>query len=203
MIKVAIVDDHIFLVEAMEKLINELGDTEVIDHAYSVDECWQMLSISLPDVLLLDVGLPDGDGCQLCQELMHKYPTLKILMLTTYAEIAVISRALEGGALGYVLKNSTSEEIHEGIRTVAAGEKFLCDKVQILLKKPTYERITLTTRERELLKLVIEGKTNAEIADKLCLAHQTVKGYRSNLIFKMQVNNTAEMVKMAIEKKLV
>ena len=203
-IRVAVVDDHIFLVEAMEKLINEMGDTQVIDRAYSVEGCWQMLRSALPDVLLLDVGLPDGDGCQLCPELMRQYPALKILMLTTYAEIAVVQRALDGGALGYVLKNSTSEEIHEGIRTVATGERFLCDKIQTLLKKSSgVERITLTSRERELLKLVIEGKTNAEIADKLCLAHQTVKGYRSNLIFKLQVNNTAEMVKMAIERKLV
>ena len=112
-------------------------------------------------------------------------------------------RALDGGALGYVLKNSTSEEIHDGIRTVASCERFLCDRVSILLKKSSEERITLTSRERELLKLVVEGKTNAEIADKLCLAHQTVKGYRSNLIFKLQVHNTAEMVKVAIEKKLV
>ena len=203
MIRVVIVDDHVCLVEAMEKLINDLGDTQVIDRAYSVEGCWKMLRSALPDVLLLDVGLPDGDGCQLCAELLRQYPALKILMLTTYAEIAVIQRALDGGALGYVLKNSTSKEIHEGIRTVASGERFLCDKVQILLKKSSRERITLTTRERELLKLVIEGKTNAEIADKLCLAHQTVKGYRSNLIFKLQVHNTAEMVKMAIEKKLV
>jgi len=135
--------------------------------------------------------------------LVDHSPSLKILMLTTYAEIAVITRAFDSGALGYVLKNSTSEEIDEGIRTVAAGERFLCDKVEILLKKSAEQRITLTGRERELLKLVVEGKTNAEIADKLCLAYQTVKGYRSNLVFKLQMHNTAELVKMAIERKLV
>jgi len=203
MIKVAIVDDHVFIVEAVEKLINEMGDIQVIDRAYSADGCRQMLKSKLPDVLLLDVGLSGDDGVELCAELLKLYPSLKMLMLTTYAEIAVITRALDSGALGYVLKNSSSEEIREGIRTVSDGERFLCDKVKILLKKSATERITLTGRERELLKLVVEGKTNAEIADKMCLALQTVKGYRSNLIFKLQVHNTAELVKVAMERKLL
>ena len=203
MIKVAIVDDHVFIVEAIEKLINEMGDIRVINHAYSADGCLQMLRSGLPDVLLLDVGLSSDDGVELCAELKKLYPSLKILMLTTYAEIAVITRALDSGALGYVLKNSSSEEINEGILTVCAGERFLCDKVKILLKKSAAERITLTGRERELLKLVVEGKTNAEIAGKMCLALQTVKGYRSNLLFKLQIHNTAELVKVALERKLV
>jgi len=193
----------VFIVEAIEKLINEMGDIQVIDRAFSADGCRQMLKSELPDVLLLDVGLSGDDGVELCAELRKLYPALKILMLTTYAEIAVITRALDSGALGYVLKNSTSDEIREGIRTVSDGERFLCDKVKILLKKTATERITLTGRERELLKLVVEGKTNAEIADKMCLALQTVKGYRSNLIFKLQVNNTAELVKVALERKLL
>jgi DNA-binding NarL/FixJ family response regulator len=203
MIKVAIVDDHVFVVETIEKFINGMDDIQVIDRAYSADGCRKMLMFALPDVLLLDVGLSGDDGVELCSELLRQYPSLKILMLTTYAEIAVITRALESGALGYVLKDSTSEEIYEGICTVASGESFLCNKVKRLLKNSAKERITLTGRERELLKLVVEGKTNAEIADKLCLAYQTVKGYRSNLMFKLQVQNTAELVKMAIERKLV
>ena len=203
LIKVAIVDDHVLIVEAIEKLVAEAGDIQVINRAYTAEACRRMLKSCLPDVLLLDVGLPDGDGVELCTELLRQYPSLKILMLTTYAEIAVITRALDSGALGYILKNSTSEEVLEGIRTIASGERFLCDKVEILLKKSTEKRITLTGRERELLKLVVEGKTNAEIADKMCLAYQTVKGYRSNLVFKLQVRNTAELIKMAIDRKLV
>jgi DNA-binding NarL/FixJ family response regulator len=203
MIRIAIVDDHVFVVEAIEKFISDMDDIQVIDRAYSADGCRKMLKSVLPDVLLLDVGLSGDDGVELCAELLRQYPSLKILMLTTYAEIAVITRALESGALGYVLKNSTSKEIHEGILTVSSGESFLCNKVKQLLKNSANERVTLTGRERELLKLVVEGKTNAEIADKLFLAYQTVKGYRSNLMLKLQVQNTAELVKMAIERKLV
>lgn len=203
MTRVIIVDDHVLIVEAIEKIINESGDIQVVDRAFTADSCRWKLKAELPDVLLLDIGLPDGDGIELCAELLRQYPSLKILMLTTYAEIAVITRALDSGALGYILKNSTSEEVLEGIRTVADGERFLCDKVEVLLKKSTQNRITLTGRERELLKLVVEGKTNVEIADKMCLAYQTVKGYRSNLVFKLEVRNTAELIKIATDQKLI
>ena len=202
-ITVAIVDDHTFIVEALEKHIGGMEGKQVIDRAFTAAECRQMLCRSMPDVLLLDVGLPDGDGIDLCKELLIRYPSLKILILTTYAEIAVITRALDSGATGYILKNSTSEEIDEGISVVAAGKRFLCNKVETLLKKSSQTRITLTGRERELLKYIVEGKTNSEIADKMCLSYQTVKGYRSNMVFKLNVHNTAGLVKMALEQKLV
>jgi DNA-binding NarL/FixJ family response regulator len=203
MIKTAIVDDHILIIEALEKLLKEDDTIHIINRAYTAEGCRQMLCQGLPDVLLLDVGLPDGDGIELCREITLQYPSLKVLILTTYAEIAVISRAMDSGALGYVLKNATSEEFLEGIYTVADGERFLCDKTETIMKKDSQKRITLTGREREMLKLIVKGKTNIEIADKLCLAYQTVKGYRCNLAYKLEVRNTAELVKMAVERKLV
>jgi DNA-binding NarL/FixJ family response regulator len=203
MINVIIIDDHKVLLEGLEQLINRSETACVTGTGYSVADCRKLLKHSLPDVLLLDVGLPDGDGCELCADLLRQYPLLKILMLTTYAEIAVITRALEGGALGYVLKNSTSDEILEGISVVASGRRFLCDAVEILLRKNVNNRIVLTGRERELLKLIVDGCSNTEIADRMCLAEQTVKGYRKNLVFKLQVHNTAQLVRIAMEQKLV
>ena len=203
MINVIIIDDHKVLLEGLEQLINRSETACVTGTGYSVADCRKLLKHRLPDVLLLDVGLPDGDGCELCAELLRQYPPLKILMLTTYAEIAVITRALEGGALGYVLKNSTSDEILEGSCVVASGRRFLCDAVEILLRKNANNRIVLTGRERQLLKLIVDGCSNAEIADRMCLAEQTVKGYRKNLVFKLQVHNTAQLVRIAIEQKLV
>ena len=202
-IRVVIIDDHKLLIEGLEQLINKSDIARVTDVGYSVADCRRLLSYELPDVLMLDVGLRDGDGCQLCAELMQQYPSLKILMLTTYAEIAVVSRALDGGALGYVLKNSTSEEIMEAISAVASGERFLCNEVDILLKKTAHTRIKLTGREQQLLRLIVDGCSNAEIADRMCLAEQTIKGYRSNLTFKLQTKNTADLVRTAIEQKLV
>ena len=203
MINVTIIDDHKILLEGLERLINSSDMARVKNIGYSVADCRRVLESGLPDVLMLDVGLPDGDGCELCTELMQKHPTLKILMLTTYAEIAVITRALDGGASGYVLKNSTSEEIMEGIRVVASGGSFLCDEVEILLRKSAGKRITPTGREKELLKLIVAGLPNDEIADKMCLTTQTVKSYSKNLTFKLEAHNTAQLVRMAIEQKLV
>jgi DNA-binding NarL/FixJ family response regulator len=203
MIRVVLVDDHKILIEGLERLINQSEVARVTGIGYSVADCRKLLDKEFPDVLMLDVGLPDGDGCAVCAEFLKKYPSLKILMLTTYAEIAVITRALEAGALGYVLKNATSEEIIEGISVVALGERFLCDEVEILLKKNANKQISLTGRERQLLKLIVDGYSNEEIADRMCLAPQTVKGYRSNLTFKLQTQNTAQLVRKAIEEKLV
>lgn len=203
MINVIIIDDHKILLEGLVYLINQSETACVKDVGYSVADCRVLLKRGLPDVLMLDVGLPDGDGCELCTELLGEYPLLKILMLTTYAEIAVITRALDGGALGYVLKNSTSEEIIESIHVVASGRRFLCDAVEILLRKNSGKQITLTGRERQLLKLIVDGYSNTEIADRMCLAKQTIKGYRKNLVFKLQVHNTAQLVRLAIEQKLV
>ena len=202
-IRVVLIDDHKILLEGMENLINQSEIARVVGLGYSVADCRKLLHDELPDVLMLDVGLPDGDGCHLCAELLQQYPSLKILMLTTYAETAVRQRALDGGASGYVLKNSTSEEIIEGISVVASGGRFLCDEVQFLLKKNAHKLIPLTRRERQLLKLIVEGYSNDEIADRMCLAPQTVKGYRSNLTFKLQTQNTAQLVRKAIEERLV
>ena len=103
----------------------------------------------------------------------------------------------------YILKKSTSEEILEGISVVASGERFLCDEVEILLKKNAHNRIKLTQREQQLLKLIVDGYSNQEISDRMCLAEQTIKGYRKNLTFKLQTQNTAQLVRLAIEQKLV
>jgi Response regulator containing a CheY-like receiver domain and an HTH DNA-binding domain len=203
LIKVAIVDDHKMVLEGLEHIINESGIARVVDKAHSITECCDMLQRSEPEVLLLDVNLPDGNGIDLCPEIRKDYPEVKILMLTTYAESAVVSRALEGGAHGYILKNSMSEEILEGISIVASGEQFLCDQAKILLKDKTERPIPLSPREREILKLIVEGYTIKEISDKIFLGFETVRSYCKYLHLKLDVHNTASLVRKAIEQKLV
>lgn len=202
-IRVAIVDDHKVLAEGLEHIINSSGLGQVTNKAYSIADCREMLEHSRPDVLILDVSLADGNGIDLCPEIRKKYPDVKILMLTSYAESVVIARALEEGALGYVLKNSMPEEIIEGICTVASGERFLCDEAQSLLKKNHERQIPLSPREREILKLIVEGYTIREISDKLYLGFETVRSYCKYLHTKLDVRNTASLVRKAIEQKLV
>lgn len=203
MIRVHIVDDHKMLVEGLRMLINESGTAKVTAVSHDAAQCYRILTSETPDVLLLDINLPDANGVDLCAELKSKYPDLKILALTSYGEYTVVRRMIENGALGYVLKNAMSEEVIAGIEAVASGELFLCHEVDLLMKKQENTAIWLTLRERELLKLIVEGYTNPEIAEKIFLSPETIKGYRKNLLFKLGVKNTATLVKLAIEEKLV
>lgn len=202
-IRVAVVDDHQIVIDGLEKIFAESGIARLTDKAYSVAGCWTMLSAGQPDVLLLDVGLPDGSGMDLCPRIKAKYPAMNILILTSYAEYTVISHVLNNGASGYILKNAMPEEIMEGIRTVASGKRFLCEEVNLLLDRERNKRLILTRREYELLRLITDGYSNLEIADKMCLGYETIKSYRKNLFQKLDVHNTLELMKKAIEQKLV
>ena len=203
MIHVHIVDDHKLLAEGLVKLINESELALVVAVSYNAAQCKQALAQELPDVLLLDINLPDANGIELCVALKAQYPNLKILALTSYGEYSVVRRMMENGALGYVLKNAMSEEVLAGIETVARGETFLCHEVDVLMKKKNNDAIWLTNRERDLLRLIVEGYTNPEIAEAIFLSPETIKGYRKNLLVKLGAKNTASLVKMAIEQKLI
>ena len=204
LIRVAVVDDHKIFVEGLSKLINGSGIAQVAGMGYSVQDCLHLLRTKeLPDVLLLDIQLPDGNGVDLCAELKSRYPELKILALTTYSEYPVVRRMLESGALGYVLKNAMAEEIYEGIETVAAGNTFLCHEVDMMLKRKSNDTLWLSTGERRLLKLIVDGYTNPEIANEMNLGLLTVKSYRQNLLVKLEAKNTAVLVRKAIEERLV
>ncbi|MDR2926721.1 MAG: response regulator transcription factor [Cytophagaceae bacterium] len=202
-ITVSVVDDHKMITDSLSGMIAGAEGISVIAKAHSVAGCREMLKTGQPDVLLLDVSLPDGNGIDLCPEICGLYPDVKILMLTGYAEPNVIGRALNGGAHGYVLKNSDSEEVIEGIRTVASGRQFLCGQTCALFKRREWQPVILSPKEREVLKLIVEGLTIREISDKLFLGFETVRSYHKYLHLKLGVHNTAQLVRMAIEQKMV
>lgn len=203
MLSVLITDDHILLAEGLKKIINDSAIAKVVAIAHSGIECRRLLKENLPDVLLLDINLPDTDGISLCAELKSVYPSLKILALTSYGEYTMVRRMMESGASGYILKNAMAEEMLEGIEVVASGNTFLCHEVDLLMKKQANSAIWLTPRERQLLQLIAEGNTNQEIAEKIFLGVETVNSYRKNLLFKLGARNTAVLVKMAFEQKLI
>ena len=203
MIIVHIVDDHKILVEGLQKLIDESGFAKTTAVSYSGKECLTNLRREQPDVLLLDINLPDASGIDLCKEIKTLYPAVKIVALTSYSEYTIVRRMMENGASGYVIKNAMPEEILMSIETVANGEKFLCEQIDMLMKRSTKQHIWLTPREKELLKHIVDGYTNAEIAEKLFLGMETVNSYRKNLLFKLGARNTAVLVKMAYEEKLI
>lgn len=203
MIKVAIVDDHPLMIEGLKNLISASGIAQMTDSAGTGKECTHMLGFAQPDVLLLDIHLPDINGIDLCREIHERWPKIAIVALTSFGEYTYVRKMLENGAMGYLLKNSMPEEIIQGIETVARGEQFLCHEIDLFMKKQSEHHIFLTPRETDLLRLIVKGYTNPEIAEQLFLGIETINSYRKNLLFKLNARNTAVLVKIAIEEKLI
>jgi DNA-binding NarL/FixJ family response regulator len=190
--------------DSLSKLIDDSEIAKVSQVYYSVKSCRSGLKEKLPDILLLDIGLPDGDGVDFCAELIKVYPELKIIMLTSYKEFNVAKRALHNGAFGYVLKNAEPEEIFAGMEVVYRNEQFLCEEIDILLKdKANIEPIWYSPCEKKILQYVVDGYTTKEIAKKIFRADETVKTHRRNLLVKLDAKNTSVLVKKAIEQNLV
>ena len=203
LIKVAIVDDHMAVAEGFERLINESGVAGVTGKAYSASGCMKLLAQSEPDVLLLDFSLPDGKSIDLLPQIKALYPDLKVLILTSHAELSIIRQALDSGISGYIMKNASAEVIMEGIQTVASGERFLCEETKRQLQHQNNQTIMLSRREQELLRLIVAGKSNTEIADSMILGYETIKSYRKRLMFKLNAANVAELTRIALEQQLV
>ena len=205
MIKIAISDDHKVITQSLDTMLQQSGGVEVIAHAANIAECEAMLEQNANiDILILDVGMPDGNSLDYVETWRDRYPDVRILVLSTHAEAAVINRALSCGADGYVLKTCGKEELLEGIQTVMRGEQYICPEVvSILQAHPQMDVVELTPREREVLKLIVEGYSIKMIADRLCLGFETVHSYYKYLKLKLGVPNTAALVRVAMEQKLV
>jgi DNA-binding NarL/FixJ family response regulator len=185
-------------------MIKDSGIAKVGAYFYDLTTCREGLRKGLPDVLLLDIDLPDGYGDEFCVEILRTYPGMKIMILTGFDELNIARRSLKSGALGYALKNSMSEEIMLGIETVNQGETFLCEKIDIMMKKHRYdEEIFITKREKEVLKYMARGYTSNDIANNLFLSEDTIKGYRKDLMLKLNAKNCVDLIQKANEQKLI
>ena len=205
MIKIAISDDHKVITQSLDTMLTQNEGIEVIAHAATNAECEAMLEQNNNiDVLILDVGMPDGNSLDYVETWKDRYPDVRILVLSTHDEAAVINRALSCGADGYVLKTCDKAALIEGIQTVMRGEQYVCPEVvSILQSHPQMDVVELTPREREVLKLIVEGYSIKMIADRLCLGFETVHSYYKYLKLKLGVPNTAALVRVAMEQKLV
>lgn len=202
-IKLLIVDDHRILVAGLKKLFENSATVQVTGVAFSGKECRSAIIKELPDVILLDINLPDASGIDLCKEIKSQHPEIKIVALSSFNEYAIVCRMLENGASGYVVKNAMPEEIKMSVEMAANNASFLCEEIDLLMRKRSKNPIWLTPREKELLKLIVDGFTNHEIAEKMFLGVETINSYRKNLLIKLGAKNTAILVRMALEEKLV
>ena len=205
-IKVFIVDDHYMVIEGIESLLNNDPDIEFTGHASTAVSCLSYLDHNEPDVILLDISLPDMSGIDLCKEIKKSHPAVLILGLSTFNQHSFIEKMLENGASGYVLKNATKQELSLAIKNVSAGKRYLSYEAAMTLRdqhEAESQMPVLTRREKEILKLIADGLTNPDIAEKLFISITTVETHRKNLLAKFHVKNTASLIKTAAENKLL
>jgi DNA-binding NarL/FixJ family response regulator len=203
-IKVFIVDDHYMVIEGIRSLLQHEGSIEWMGHATNAESCMAFLKQQLPDVILMDINLPDKSGIDLCKEVKEQYPSIFIVGLSTFNQQSFIQKMIDNGASGYVLKNATQKELLDAIETVDKGKTYLSDEAASSLKKDeTIEMPVLTRREKEVLELIAEGSTNIEIAARLFISASTVDTHRKNLLAKLNAKNTASLVKIAMQHQLI
>lgn len=203
MTRIFIVDDHPMVVEGMRSILTHLADVEVAGHAMNAASCLGYFVNHSADLVLLDINLPDQSGIDVCKALLKRKPELKIIALTNFDQLTYLQNMKDAGAKGYLLKNSSSDEIEKAITIVMAGNEFWLGRDNVRESIQDHNQLLLTRREIEVLKLIAEGLTNQEIADKLFVSTSTVDSHRKNLISKLQVKNTAALVRTALENKII
>jgi DNA-binding NarL/FixJ family response regulator len=194
MTRVFLVDDHEIVRRGIADLLNAQRDLAVVGEAGSVKQALVRLSATVPDVVVLDVRLPDGDGIQLCRTIRSAHPDVACLMLTAYDDDAASTAAVLAGAAGYVLKDIRGQNLADAIRRVASGRTLVSPAVAQRVVASVERTVTapganpgpdLTLRERQVLKLIGDGLTNRQIGERLDLAEKTVKNYVSGLLAKL------------------
>lgn len=207
MIRVFITDDHPVVIEGIHSLLQNEKDMEWAGQAMNAQSCLGFFVNNTADVVLMDISMPGMDGVELCAIMKEKYPGVFILGLSTFNQGLYIKKMMENGASGYILKNSSREELVEAIHTVYQGGIYFSGEAGEALKD--YQRSSgqelpaLTSREKEVLELIAQGFTNPQIAEKIFLSSFTVDSHRKNLLAKLNVKNTASLIRLAVERKLI
>ena len=205
-IRVVIADDHRLFRDGMRAVLQASDEIVVVGEAESGSVLLTVLAAQNPDVLLLDISMPQGSGLDLLPTIRERFPAVRCLMLTMHEEVQYVLRSLKQGADGYLLKEADEAELRTAIREVYAGGKYFKNKISDLivanLSGPEPETL-LSERETQVVRLVAEGKITKEIAEQLFVSTRTVETHRSRIMKKLGVANTAEMVRAAYEKKLI
>lgn len=207
MIRVFIVDDHPIVIEGIHSLLQHEKGIEWAGHAMNAQSCLGYFVNNTAHVVLMDINLPDTSGVELCAIMKEKYPGIMVLGLSTFNQGLYIKKMMENGASGYVLKNASKEELLQAIHAVHDGNIYFSGEVGQALK--TYQRSSkpelpvLSRREKEILALIAEGYTNPQIAEKLFVSPFTVDTHRRNLLTKLDVKNTATLIRFAVEHHLI
>jgi len=214
--RVLVVDDHTLVQSGISELVNGISGFEVIATAENGKQALELNSGIKPDLILMDVDMPVMNGLEATIQIKKLNPETKIIILTMHGDPSLIKRMMEIGANGFLLKNADREEFENALKRVAEGKTYFSgDAARAIISG---ENVTpgnftvgadallfskLTEREREILKLIAQGKSNKEIGNELFISHRTVDSHRTNLMKKLQVHNSAALIKLAVSNGLV
>lgn len=211
-IKVFIVDDHKMVIEGLQLLLDNHDEIVFTDYAISGKEALEKISISKPDVVLLDINMPNMNGFETCKKILQLDSEIKVIAISMHKESSLIKLMFGNGAEGYVLKNASQKEVIKAIKAVYNGKKYVDEEVNEILinslTKSAKQKISnsfpkLSRREKDVLRLIMNEKTTQEIAEKLNISFGTVETHRRNMLIKTGARNTVGLVKLVFEYNLL
>ena len=212
-IRVLVVDDHTIVRDGICALLRLAGDIEVVGEAANGREALEKVRKLMPDVMLIDIAMPNMNGLEATRHIRKEFPRVKVLVLTQYDDKEHVFWAIEAGATGFISKTAASSELVSGIRSVYRGDSFLSPSAARILVEDYQQEASirkeqdpykqLTDREREILKLLAEGYNTREIANMLVISTKTVEGHKTNLMSKLDIHNRTDLVKYALRKGII
>jgi NarL family two-component system response regulator LiaR len=206
-IRILLVDDHAVVRSGLAGFLLAFDDMKLVGEAASGEEAVSLCRQVQPDVVLMDLMMPGMDGAEATRAIRDRCPDIKVIVLTSFQEEELVQRALQAGAISYLLKNVSVDELAEAIRAAVAGQPTLApEATQALIHaatKPPHVEIDLTSREREVLALMVQGLSNPDIAGRLVLSRSTVKFHVSSILLKLGVSGRTEAVAFALQHHLV
>ena len=208
--RIILADEHILFLQGVKKIISDMPGIQVVGEAYEGLEALSLIKEKLPDCAILDISMPRLSGIEVAREIRRLLPEIKILILTMHKNKEYLYHALGAGAQGYLLKEDSDEELLAALETIRKGaiyvtkalSAFVSSGLSSLLGETRTTPAALTLREREIVKHIAEGKTNGEIAVSLNISIRTVETHRANIMSKLALRNTAELVRYAVQNGL-
>ena len=213
-IKIILVDDHQLVRDGIKALLTGIPDLEIIGEASGAGELFRELENLKPDLLIMDISLPEISGIEITKKIRNEYTGIKVLILSMYNSEEFILNSIKAGARGYLPKNTSRDELLEAIYTINKGEEFFSESISKIMLKSYIKRAAnddqtedkthavLTSREIEILKLYVEGLINKEISDKLDISIRTVETHKNHIMRKLGLKSTVELVKFAIRNNI-
>ena len=201
MIRIALAEDHNALIDGIKVYVEYMDDIMMVGHANNGRELVDLVNRRRPDVVITDIRMPIMDGIEATRQILKAHPRTRVIAFTMFDQDEAVQAMLQAGASGYILKNSSLEELLKAVRTVAKGESYYDASVEINSPASHAKDNILTRRQLEILKLIAQGKTNSEIAELLFIGKTTVETHRKNMIRALKLKGAGELLRYALEKK--